>query len=428
MVYSADNALIKPELYESQRIQLTSPILHIGSEVSKLSPFEYVPTNNRVYLPNKDALAKALYQRGKLPEYIRRIENREEIETLLINAFGDDWQNEKLDGERLFPETGISRKWTEETITDLRPMIRNGFGQLYIPGSSIKGAIRTAIAYHLLTHANQYNIPSSCRVSEIEKKLREKIKTGEIARKNQQMFLDDKLFMDSLFTEFEIADRENIRYGPNTDFMRAVKVTDSQPLSEETKTTKEGKKVIFNLPLVAEVMVSSKLSDTRAKYRASIYAEMVRNVRTIFTISLDREMLSDFDHIQGLKIPFKNIDDILKICQEFAQEQWDAEHDYWQYIKDNNSQERKLYFEAIRRFYEPINCPYSLRLGWASGMGGTTVNLCLNDEIVEQIRDNCGIMAPGFEAPKSRRTVINNKGEIKFVPAWVKLSSLKNSV
>lgn len=428
MVSTPEKTLVKPEVYETKRILLTSPILHIGSEVSKLSPFEYVQTDSRVYRPNQEALVKALYHKGKLQEYIRRIEDREEITSLLKEAFGDNWQNEKLDGQAIFPNTGISRKWTEEKISDLRPMIRNGFGRIYIPGSSIKGAIRTAIAYHLLTHANQYKIPSSYRVSEIEKKLREKIKTGEIARKNRQMFLDDQLFMNFLFTEFEIADRENIRFGPNTDFMRAIKVTDSQPLLEETKTIKEGKKATFNLPVVAEVMVSSKLADGKAKYRASLYAEMVRNVRTNFTISLDQKMLDRFHHIQGLKIPFKNIDEILKICREFAQHQWDYEHDYWEEIKDSHYQVKNLYFEAIRKFYEPIESPYGLRLGWASGMRGTTINLCLNDEIVEEVRDNCGIMAPGFEAPKSRRTVINNEGDIKFALGWVKFNTLKSIV
>jgi CRISPR-associated protein Csm5 len=428
MVSTQEKTLVKPEVYETKRILLTSPILHIGSEVSKLSPFEYVQTDSRVYRPNQEALVKALYHKGKLQEYIRRIENREEITSLLKEAFGDNWQNEKLEGQAIFPNTGISRNWTEEKISDLRPMIRNGFGQIYIPGSSIKGAIRTAIAYHLLTHANQYKIPSSYRVSEIEKKLRKKIKTGEIARKDRQMFLDDKLFINFLFTEFEIADRENIIFGPNTDFMRAIKVTDSQPLLEETKTIKEGKKATFNLPVVAEVMVSSKLADGKAKYRASLYAEMVRNVRTNFTISLDQKMLDRFHHIQGLKIPFKNIDEILKICREFAQHQWDYEHDYWEEIKDSHFQVKKLYFEAIRKFYEPIESPYGLRLGWASGMRGTTINLCLNDEIVEEVRDNCGIMAPGFEAPKSRRTVINNEGDIKFALGWVKFNTLKSIV
>jgi CRISPR-associated protein Csm5 len=147
---------------------------------------------------------------------------------------------------------------------------------------------------------------------------------------------------------------------------------------------------------------------------------MVRNVQTEFTLSLDTEMLQWFSHNEGMKIPFKNLDELLKICQEFAQEQWDAEHDYWEDIKTNLSQGKDLNFSYIQELYEPTQCPYSLRVGWASGMLGTTIALCLDDRLTAEIRDTCGIKAPGFEAPKSRRTVVAADGNIKYVPGWVK--------
>ena len=75
MVVASEIPLNKPEVYESRQIQLISPILHIGSAVSKLNPFEYVQTDKRVYLPNQEPLAKELYKQGRLQEYIRRIEN-----------------------------------------------------------------------------------------------------------------------------------------------------------------------------------------------------------------------------------------------------------------------------------------------------------------------------------------------------------------
>lgn len=56
-------ALKKPDLYETRKIQLTSPILHIGSSVSRLNPFEYVQTAKKVYLPNQEALAKGLLKK-----------------------------------------------------------------------------------------------------------------------------------------------------------------------------------------------------------------------------------------------------------------------------------------------------------------------------------------------------------------------------
>lgn len=421
MATTPETALSKPEVYETRQIQLTSPMLHIGSAVSKLSPFEYVQTSKRVYLPNQEVLAKTLYQRGRLQDYIRRIEDQEDITSLLEDVFGDRWQVAKdSNGEAIFPKHTSSLKWTEQRITDLRPMIRNGFGQLYIPGSSIKGAIRTAIAYHLLKHAPD-------QVSEIERKLRETM--GQIRQRPK--FADDELFMNRLFSNFSLFYQgKKIRCKPetpNTDFMRAVHITDAEPLIEEKIVNKKRQPVFINLPVVAEVIISSHFPGWKAKYRAPIYAEMVRNVKTQFTFSLDKTMLSWFRHNQGMRLPFNTIDDILKICQEFAQHQWEHEYNYWQRVKnnpnerDNKGQSINLDLSVIREFYELEECPYSLRIGWASGMTGTTINLLLDNELREEIRDNCSPnKAPGFEAPKSRRVVAVSSREIKFVPGWVK--------
>ncbi|QLE39857.1 type III-A CRISPR-associated RAMP protein Csm5 [Nostoc sp. C052] len=425
MTFSPEFALKKPDFYQSKRIQLTSPILHIGSSVSRLNPFEYVQTDKKVYLPNQEALAKALIKQGGrfLDDYIQAIEEREDISRLLKQAFGFEWWNISVDGCQAFPKEAISQKLTGENITDLRPMIRNGMGQLFIPGSSIKGAIRTAIAYHLLKHGDRYQVASSKQVSEIEKTLRQKL--GQI-NQYQHKFLDDELFMDSLFSEFSLTyqERNFSGKGPNTDFLRALKITDSEPLLESKIRTKKGQEIPVNLPVVAEVIVSSRFPDYLAKYKASIYAEMVRNVQTEFTLTLDTEMLLWFKHKQGMKLPFSNIDELLQICQEFTQEQWDYEHDYWEEIKNNpRASGKNLDFNHIREFYEPEKSPYSQRLGWGSGMTGTTINLLLDDELREDIRDTCGLKAPGFEAPKSRRTVMNPNGEIKFVPGWVKFKN-----
>jgi CRISPR-associated protein Csm5 len=235
----------------------------------------------------------------------------------------------------------------------------------------------------------------------------------------------------AFFSDFELeGDRSNVKMGPNTDFMRAVKVTDSEPLIERKIPLANGKSRFENLPITAEVLVSSRYGDYRAKYRASIYAELARSVQTTFTITLDRHLLDQMHHAQGMKIPFKSVADLLQMCQAFAQDQWDAEHDYWQDIQNNanerdrNNSTRNLDFGAIRDFYETTTCPYALRLGWGTGMNGTTVGLLLDEQLRSQLRDTCGIKAPGFEAPKSRRTIIHPDSSIKYVPGWVKFKLL----
>jgi CRISPR-associated protein Csm5 len=422
-------ALTKPQALEFVTIQMTSPMLHIGSEVQRLSPFEYVATSKFVYEPNAEVLARLLYRQGRLPDYLDAIAHRESILPILEKAFGENWMRaQDTNGQPLFPKITRSSCWTDpKQISDLRPMIRNAHRQLYIPGSSIKGAIRTAIAYHLLKHADQFQVPKQKRVSAIELQLQEKM--GSLKQKAKSA--DDALFMDALFNDFRLeGDRSNIKNGPNTDFMRAVKVSDSEPLIERKIPLANGKNRFENLSVTAEVLVSSRYPDYRAKYRASIYAEFARSVQTTFTITLDHHLFDQMQHQQGMKIPFHSVAELLHICQAFAQDQWDAEHDYWQDVQNNPNQRdrngniRNLDFATIRDFYEATTCPYALRLGWGSGMNGTTVGLLLNEQLRSQLRDTCGIKAPGFEAPKSRRTVLSSDGTIKFVPGWIKFKAV----
>jgi hypothetical protein len=207
----ASPVLKKPDTDESKRIRLESPILHIGLSVSRLKPFEYVQTTNKVYRLNQEAIAKAFKKQGGrfLDDYIQAINDRQDITNLLKQAFGDEWWN----------------------IVD----------------------------------------------------------------------------------------------------------TDG--------------------------------------------AEMVRNVHTEFTLTLDTEMLTWFKHKQAMQLPFSTLDELIKICQEFAQYQWDYEHDYWNDIQNNpRASGRNLDFNYIREFYEPEKSPYALRLGWGSKMTKTTVDLLFDSE------------------------------------------------
>lgn len=71
---------------------------------------------------------------------------------------------------------------------------------------------------------------------------------------------------------------------------------------------------------------------------------MIFNVRCEFTITLDVEMLSWFNHNQGMKLPFNSIEELVNICQEFSQIQWDGEYDYWNNINDNKDKGKKFRF------------------------------------------------------------------------------------
>ena len=71
---SAGNiADIKAMTKQTMTLHLQSPLLHIGSQVPRLSPFEYVSTTRRVYLLDAERLARALLNRGRLTDYTQAI-------------------------------------------------------------------------------------------------------------------------------------------------------------------------------------------------------------------------------------------------------------------------------------------------------------------------------------------------------------------
>lgn len=418
---------IKATARQTITVNMQSPLLHIGSQVPKLSPFEYVATAQRVYLPDAERLAKALLQRGRLTDYVQAIYDGDKLSIVLDRTFGEDWPDAQLDGKPLFPSHLTSARWTDSSISDLRPIIRNGFGQIYIPGSSIKGAIRTAIAYHLLKYSDRYQVPQSVRVSSIEETLRQKLESGELSRKGYQKKADDEMFMDTLFSRYGLTYQGKAvtaKQGPNTDFMRALQVSDSQPLLPFRRANTKGRQISYNVPVTAEVFTISRFADYKAKYKASIFAEMLRNVSATFTLSLNTEMLSWFRHEQGMRLPFTTLSELLSICQEFAQDQWDGEYDYWRSLKNGQDRGKNLDLSDVLRFYEGETCPFTTRLGWGSGMTGVTVDWLLADKLRSQIRDTCGLKAPDFEAPKTRRVALSPKEELMFLPGWAKLAVL----
>jgi|GEM_PF-412071 CRISPR-associated protein Csm5 len=448
----------KKNNYEYKRIQLTSPLLHIGvGETGALNLFEYIQENGNIYFPNLTALVEVLHnpeniqkskaiQKARKPQesrseflkqfeqlsqdYIRVIETQpadqvkligkilSDLKRLYDQALGKKW----LDNETIIPDTAISNKWVNRLIArDIAPMIRNGFGEIYIPGSSIKGAIRTAIAYYLLKH----QVPK--QKSEIEQQLATVMSSDQI-KKNKKFMDDQKLtesqlsFNSYLFSNFKLKlpDYKQPFGKPdtaNTDFLRAIKVTDSIPLLIDDETEE-------NLPVVAEVLTSSFQESKglrMATKKAYNCLEMIWNLKSESYIVIDKAMLDQFQHEQRMQLPskLKTVQGILEICQEFAQHQWEHEQRYWSSITDSPN----LNFSSVREFYANP-CSYNLRLGSGSGMTGTTVDLLFQEATRAKIRDACGKPTNSTETPKSRRTaLIPNQGNpIKQPLGWVNLT------
>ncbi len=132
------------------RIQPLSP-LHIGSGEELTSTGEYFADDSSVYLLDNDALMRHLAQEGLLRDYIGRIDaagNQLNFDSELAELFATDVQTmrgrlkaEFARHELRFNSGDLYRAGANDIM---RRCVRTR-GNAYIPGSSVKGMIRTAV-------------------------------------------------------------------------------------------------------------------------------------------------------------------------------------------------------------------------------------------------------------------------------------------
>lgn len=116
--------------------------LHIGgaSEKHAQKGLDYIQHGNQIFMVDEKKLLLALIEKGKLDEYSYEIaENATDIQSLLakykINPAAIAVGGQSIRADR---------------VTDdlLRTFVKNGFGKEYVPGSSMKGAVRSAMFHH----------------------------------------------------------------------------------------------------------------------------------------------------------------------------------------------------------------------------------------------------------------------------------------
>jgi CRISPR-associated protein Csm5 len=105
-------------------IEVLSPV-HIGSGVKLAKDIDFTYTNDTVTIVPQSELMNYLEQN---PDEMQKfIDGGYKLEKLTIGSLGKKYH---INGERIF---------------DISEFERNGFGKPYIPGSSIKGSLRTII-------------------------------------------------------------------------------------------------------------------------------------------------------------------------------------------------------------------------------------------------------------------------------------------
>lgn len=360
--------------------------------------------------------------------------------------------------------------------------IRTGLNEPYIPGSSIKGAIRSAVLWKML---KEHSVGAESQTEfDIGKYLAEKAQQYEEevrkSRKGNGNYYEKRKSSKGK----DMTERFLQNYKPMgrdvwpafRDLFKAVKVSDSPSIINKTRVGEKSRGYVYVISSendegvirdksgkflyfaskgleqgdfvtyeVAEdqygweaksIEKSSNHNEIMFEdYEISLYSHESKDPlrlldpkqyecfigSTHITITLDKHMLKTF---RGkYPIPFKNIDKLIEICEEYALVQWNAEKEIYvkEFLKSNIARNR---LGQIKRFYDNDNIEKpTLRIGWGTGMLGTTVALCMDMEQRKQLRNTFMIPRGNAIAPKSRRYTSNN-GRILKPLGWVSLEKV----
>lgn len=451
------------DFLETKTITITpvTPIFISGGE-NKFERNDIVLTERRLtklHFINEDMLGKLLVEKRLAKKYLSFIK----IPTSTIQQF--------LAENIINP---VTEKWLKNiklidysiNIYDKQKFIRNGFGKTFIPGSSIKGAIRTAIIWAMLRE-NKYDIEKyiiktytgllnkratfnkekwdqliTNTQTELNgfyslKDSRYMVRTGlnindivklmgilcRIKKINQKQvrYIDEEL-ITSAFSDYDItADviengrkkKETFSSMKNamTNFMKCIQVKDTTPIKVVNAKSK-----VFSLKEDGNFLQEGNPNTI----------EVFNNGAINFTISFDKQIFEMFVKKSKEKkfiIPFNNLDELLRIVEEFYNKVWEEEKSF--FVGDLQGKQPAVngninLFKETVDFYKSPNVKPNFRLGWGGGLLSVTVFNLLRDDYRKAIR-NVIKDRNNTVAPKSRRLVQLHDDSVLPL-GWIKLN------
>ena len=197
--------------------------------------------------------------------------------------------------------------------------------------------------------------------------------------------------------------------GPFTDIFKAIKVKDA--IIEEASEVQTEDILFTSLNTHNQIARKKMGGNTDCE---CFYGE------TDIKISIDHNILESFKRA-GATPPFSDLTSLIGICRDFAEAQWKAEQRFLTAYTDGSS----LNLGAIKEFYTDAKNMDSvtLRVGWGTGMLGTTLSLLLDEPTRVDLRND--VISGGHHvrpepAPKSRRFVSDNQ-QPAYPLGWIKL-------
>jgi CRISPR-associated protein Csm5 len=343
---------------------LTISPLHIGSGRELLRDYDYAVHGGRTWRIDEDALLDAALGDGEFDDALLR---RPAAELLQAGDFraGSGLFRYSIEGEARSRQRGAR---VREQIKDLsdRP---------YLPGSSLKGALRTAVFDWALAH--------------------------------NPRALDTGRLRSSRKWAAQPLERAVLGRDPNHDLLRALQVADSDPVDPGSSLMLAHAQVLtgrqLGSPIEVEALRSEVVLNTTLKVDLSLFAP-----------AAERQL--------GFGQRLDWLQDLMGVCRARAASLLEAERDW--FARQRPGSPIANYYAQLHKYLDSLPASRCLlQVGWGGGWQGKTVGLRLDDrqreEVVDRYRLARGRRRRGDPFPKSRRVLMDGEGRPSAPLGWL---------
>jgi CRISPR-associated protein Csm5 len=215
------------KVMEDKMELITFSPLHIG-DGGELIPFEYIEEDNKVKIYPFDYFIDKLFETYKEPKDLlpKLIELKETAKNGLKENLKDYFNKAKIS---IFPKYEITTKVDILAGSNIKTFIKNLEGP-YIPGSEIKGALRTVFLYGILKEDSQIKSQFINQLEKIKLEIEKlvNIYDKEEKRKKKEKVLEDiSKLIENLEIQIFRANQKDAQY----DLFKAVIISDSSSIS-----------------------------------------------------------------------------------------------------------------------------------------------------------------------------------------------------
>lgn len=372
--------------FRKVKYKTLSPI-HIG-DGNTLSNLEYFPYNRKIHLFGSEQL-KRLLTKEQLEDFIRYVTNSESPSLLGFFRTYTNTEILKIASKRASFSLPL---WGSEIPQKIWTLIKSR-NQPYIPGTEIKGALRTAILRKLILDSSLTSFVSN-EINNIKRKsLGNRKKVREELNK-----LEEKISQKVL----------RLRKDAKFDFLKFILVSDAHSKNAER--------------IIAKIQIKNS-SRTTGEFHEIISS----NTEFQGEIGIIQgTQFEDFANHFGADIQkksfFSNLDKILKACYEMSKEIIEEELDFYKRLKVYSAINQLENIKKTNSESAPV-----IRIGKHQGFISITLAKLIKHLGDETYRNYIELLkATGRRInignfPKTRKIVINPATKEELTLGWIKI-------